>query len=345
MLNSSVRAWIVAIATISTLLAGCTDSSSEEKSNKMTLEQEETYINELLGQEKMSNMSPLKFEEKMKKKIDNISEAGAAEIVDGYIFTIYQNLSKYSSKVQGFNGELLALKEEGIDFSKSEERETIKEELLKTFVKEVYENQLVLTEVGGTFNVFPNLAYVIEQYGSYMTEDMKNYINLSNEEMNQSFFNTETGEIDLAIVSNRIARLGDMVEKYPDSPYQMSFTNSISYYYEVYFGTNNELLEDSDNILKESVWGQYKKDAETHKDSILGRDLAVVLPVLEEHKGQMNPDVLEAIGNIVNSKAPKVQEESAKTEAVGEESVKATEEEVLEKVGKVKEKIEETNSK
>lgn len=343
MFKNKTKNLLVGVATVSMLLVGCADSTSDSKTKKMTAEQEETFINELLGQENMNSMNPSLFEEEMEKELGKMSDAGAAEVVDGYIFTIYKNLSTYSSKVQGFNVELLALKEAGTNFNKKADRDAIKNELLRTFVQEVYNNQLKLSETGGVYNVYPDLAHVIKEYGSYMTEDMKTYITLSNEEMNQSFFNAETGEIDLSIVSDRIVRLGEMISKYPDSPYQLSFANSISYYYEVYFGTNNELLEDSDNLLKASVWEQYKKDAETFKDTALGADLAVLLPVIEKNKGQMNPDVLEVVGNIVQSKSPQ-QPETSSEETVTEE-VELTEEEVLKNVEKAKETIKESSSK
>src|SRR5690606_15266598 len=101
------------------------------------------------------------------------------------------------------------------------------------------------------------------------------------------------------------------------SYYVDGMNNSKNYYYQVYFGTNNEFLIDENKVILAEVLEHYQKVVKENPDTQLAKDVQAFLDKLKETENKVTDDVYVFLLDLTKADVPTVTEEG---EVVTEET-------------------------
>ncbi|MFF2532174.1 hypothetical protein ACFVS2_25025 [Brevibacillus sp. NPDC058079] len=240
------------------------------------------------------------LEKKMEGNLERLSKEEASNAVDGMLYAMYQKLPTLNKKADGMQDVISEQVEKKIDINKIEDVKKIEDPTLKAFVNEVLEDHFFFIRDNGRFAVQPNMSYMLEKYEPFMTDSLKAIVSFSKEEYENPFFNDKDQRFDLDKVASRILLLEDYLKKYATTYYNESFVKSKEYYYQIYFGLNNELLVDSKKVLLKETIDHYKKIVEEHPDSQLAKDLTAYLERLKDTNNTMTDDIQVFLTDLSN---------------------------------------------
>lgn len=293
---------IASALTASLLLGAC----SGEKD--YTKEEEKEVLSELITED-VANADTEEFKQRMDTEIPRMSVDGASDLIDAWLYTLYSEVDALNTKLTGFQDDLAKLKEDGIDVADSKVRaeqiKKIDDETLATLLREIDKYPVVLKGDSEEYYLTPDFPAIKKEYGKYMRDDMKAYIDLSVEETKTDFYNEEEKTFDLNIIAERILTLESMIEKYPDSVYHSSFQQTQVYYYQLYFGSNNAMLMNADgDAFLEEVVNTYKLHVDTYKDTLFAKDLAKVVAILDRSNGKITTELTDTLNEIITDRSP-----------------------------------------
>jgi hypothetical protein len=286
---------------ISFSLVGC-------GSQPFTKDQEKVFMEEYMTLATTPS-EPDVLEKKMKGNLDRLSKEEASNAIDGMLYAMYQKLPALGKKADGMQESITKEKENNIDINNPESTKKINDQTLKAFVGEVLNDHYYFVEENGRYVVQPNMTYMLEKYEKYMTDSLKATVIFSREEFDVPFYNADTTKFDLDKVVNRIVLLEDNLKKYGDSYYKESFLKSKEYYYQIYFGMNNDLLVDSKKVFLPEVMDHYKKTEKEYPDTQLSKDLIRFLAKLKGTKNVLTDDLQVFLTEMTNVETIDVAEE------------------------------------
>lgn len=299
------------VLSTSLLFAGCSNDKP------FTEEQQEAYMNEYMDLV-VKPTEPQELMKKLDESIKRLDQEQASHAIDGLLYAMFQFIPDMNTKLQGLQSSLM--KYDGkVDFNKKEEvAEKVDDGTLKAFLDEVHSRLFVMAKENGQYIIHPNMNLIVEKYESYMTDDLKAMVMFSKSEYDKPMFDEEKQMFDLDLVVERILTLEKNIKKHEGSYYADGMNNSKNYYYQVYFGTNNEFLIDEKSVVLDEVMKSYQKVVKEHPDTQLAKDVQAFLAKLKETKNKVTDDVYVFLLDLTKAEVPTVTDEGkATTEETG----------------------------
>lgn len=334
---------ILALALTSVVaVAGC--SQEEEKVPKFSKEDETAYV-KTFAEKVLKPETPSVILSEVETNVQKVSKQEASNMVDGLLYSLHQKSPEMNGKIQGLQQGIRDLEEKKIDYNDPKQLNKVKDETLKAFLKEAHTMKYVIQNVSGDYLARPDIAYVLEHYGTYMNEDLRAMTKFSLEENENPFFNKEANSFDMDVVVERILKIEKNMEKFPESFYQAGMENSKNYYYQIYFGTNNSFLVDEKKTVLPVILDHYKETAKEHKGSQLGKDAQSVVEKLAQSKNIVTDDVYVFLLDLTGTQAEEVSAEEELTEEKATEKANEALQQAIEENKDSTEKEESTTDK
>ncbi|WPS85524.1 hypothetical protein SMD22_00255 (plasmid) [Brevibacillus halotolerans] len=289
-----------------------------------TKEQEKIFMEEYMAMATIPS-EPDVLEKKMKGNLERLSKEEASNAIDGMLYAMYQKLPSLNKMTEGMKDVIAEQKKKNIDINNPKDINKIDNATLKTFANEVLDKHFVFIKDNGSYLVQPNMEYVLEKYELHMTDALKAMVTFSKEEYESPFYDDKNQKFDLDKVAKRIIILEDNLKKYAKTYYNESFLKSKEYYYQIYFGMNNELLVDSKKVALKETMEHYQKTIKEHPDSHLSKDISIFLEKLESTNNTMTDDIKVFLTELTRVQTIDVNKDnSSNTKEQAENNVKET---------------------
>lgn len=247
--------------------------------------------------EKETNSKELKKE--LDQNVKKLNEKNATKMVDSFLFSIYGTIPEMNDKMLGLQTHLKEADTKEVDYADPSTFSLIKDDTVKGFVKDLETHYLFLYKEDGEYIIKPKIDVIMETYGEYISEDLKALLTFTMKEYDQNFFDKKEKKINLSVVADRIQELETYTEKYKESNYVQAFAQSKYYYYQVFFGLNNDLMKDENNLVKKEVLEDYQKMYEKmnkkEKETKFGKHLKETLNMFEKTNGSLTPEAIEML--------------------------------------------------
>ncbi|MDF2879622.1 MAG: hypothetical protein K0R54_179 [Clostridiaceae bacterium] len=288
-------------------LLGCSSNTQA-----ITQEDEEIFITEYRDLVLIPS-EPAILVEKLDTMVSKISSNNATDAVDGLLYAIHQFLPEMNVKLKALSPGLKEYIEKDFDINNKENLEKITDTTLRGFVTQVLERHMLIEEYNGEYFLNVNYQFVLDKYKDFINEDLKALIEFSIKEDLSQFFDSEKNMFELDIVVERLIKIEENINSYPDSVYIPAMLDSKSYYYEVYFGTNNDFLVDNNNKVLDTVLNHYKATIEKYPDSELAKDIKEYIAILQDTNNSVTDDILNYLIDLTANPNDEVKNESAPT--------------------------------
>lgn len=309
-------------------LTGC--ATTTEQAEPFTDEEVVTYLDEyttLINEE----VEPSVFMEKMSEGIGRLPEDEASNLVDSFLYLLYTYPQEMNETLSGMQKALQEAMEDGVDINSKDALTAIEDETVQTFLKQVQERKMYIHSINNELVIQPDLAFLLDTYGDYMVDELKALTEFNLTEAKTSFFDASANQFDLDIVAERIAHLESLKESFDDEFYLKALESSANYYYQIYFGTNNDFLVDEDDVLLPPVKEHYVTSAEDYAGTTFGDRLNDVLALLEKTDDTVTEDVYVELLDITGANTKTITEEDVTDDAVTEDTDEANTDEADEK--------------
>ncbi|TCK01351.1 UNVERIFIED_ORG: hypothetical protein BDK47_11642 [Anoxybacillus amylolyticus] len=240
------------------------------------------------------------LEKELTQNLDRLSKENQSHAVDAYIFALHQEAERMAKKMSGMTDLLSEYQKQGVIQGTRIQLENVKDETLSAFLRELQKKHLVLFSDELGYRVYPDMDYVYEHYQSYMNEALKDLVRFVKEENKRPVVKGD-GTVDLDTTVNRIVRLESLIQKHKHSPHKGSFVQSLHYYYETYFGLNNEDVIKND-VVSEKAYQHYQRTVRIHKGTQLAKDLQGYLAKLDASHRKVTDAIYEFLFSLVDQK-------------------------------------------
>lgn len=212
------------------------------------------------------------IENKLVEAFASLDETDRTELVDTYLYGIYNVAAQYSlTDVQ--TNEILAscINQDGTtDFSKLEDEE------LKKQIEELEPQHVVLKYLNGSLFWDADYKYFDETFGSYVREDYGKLIHFYSEEKQFSYCDESQETLYPEIVENRLKELYSLLCTYPDSDIYDIINESYLFYKAVFLGAYSQDYIFADGEVKPEILERYRSFADATQDE----DLRLILTEL-----------------------------------------------------------------
>lgn len=278
------------------LLVGCNRALSEE---------EERAFMDSFMKKITESKDVLEVETEMAKHIDRVSKDNQSHLVDGYIFALHQEAKRMEEKMQGMKSTLEECrnKKEIKGHIITDEAKKIKDPTLSAFLNEVEEKHLIVVRNERDYVVYPNMDYVYERYRKFMKEDLKDLVLFVGKEYTSAPVIDEDGVVDLDETAKRIVEIEKLMNKHKNSPHYRSYAQVLHYYYETYFGLNNEDVL-KDNVVQTKAYKHYREVIfhEKYKGTQFRKDVETYVNKLDKTDRYVNDELYEFLFSMVDGK-------------------------------------------
>ena len=212
------------------------------------------------------------IETKLVEAFASLDEADRTELVDTYLYGVYNVAAQYSlTDVQ--TNEILAscINQDGtIDFSKLEDED------LKKQIEELEPQHVVLKYLNGSLFWDADYKYFDDTFGSYVREDYGKLIHFYSEEKQFSYCDESQETLYPEIVENRLKELYSLLCTYPDSDIYDIINESYLFYKAVFLGAYSQDYIFADGEVKPEILERYRSFADATQDE----DLRLILTEL-----------------------------------------------------------------
>ncbi len=284
------------------LLSGC--GKVENKSKVETGPKETVKIEE--SEEKVSNVDSEKilddYYELLKKDTD---PKDLIKFVDENIVklnkedgdTVFFGLEEYLKATLPLLEEDYEVANKSIDFQnafdvdvKKENAKNIKDKNHRKLVEDTFESGFLLYKDEG--DIYPVLDYsFMKRYDDFVTEEMKNYIELKSIESENPFSNGFTIDIKPEQILDRALMAEKHLVKYNEGRTTKKVYEMYASYIEAaIMGTGNPFIyaEVEGSTIREEVLDAYKTFAENNKDSRTSKVFSQYVEVLNKNKNKLD---------------------------------------------------------
>lgn len=265
---------------------------------------------------------PYVLEEKMNGNIERLSKEEASNAVDGLLYAMYQKYTTINQKAEGLQDVMKKYTDQGIDLGKSENLKSIDDDTLKAFLGEVQKAHYFIAKDNEKFVAQPDMGYMLQKYEPYMSDALKAMVLFSKEEYESGFFNEKAQKFDLDKITKRILMLEDDLTKYAGSYYEEPFKNSLTYYYQIYFGVNTDFLMDSKKFVLKEVLDQYEKTISANPNSQLAKDLKSYMEQLKKSNNEVTANVLAFLADLTKVEESATSKSSGTAQSSTDQAIK-----------------------
>lgn len=267
-------------------LSGCSSSKPIEPfSEKESME----FISKIEEDVFERNIDMLTVKKTVDDNISRIDDTELSSIlVNNYIYGLYSESEKYLSYVDLLGNDFDKIKDT-LKVSKFNEESisTIPSrfQIAKGFFKELEERDLMLVEESDMYYIDVDMESLLNQYESYLNNDIKEYMNFKVNERNTEIYDANA---DLYKIPE-LYKMADLATKgllnCKDVAQSENWKMSVMYFYELITSISQDtFLEDNTDVYKidSKCFEELKSEAQLYKDTDFGKFIDKYLEILEK---------------------------------------------------------------
>ena len=274
-------------------LVGCT-SQKLDKYNDSEASEVIEKLNEMVFSENPNRYEIFKYAKENLSKMPDLEMSSI--MVNSLIYTIYQNVDYYGNASIILQDEIKSLESKlDVDTVDSTMVSKIPEEykMIKAYLEEIDSNYLKLIKVNSVYSVDVNLDKIAEDFGEYINNDTKSYLNFRIKESNLEVYNMNSDSYN---IKNMLTLINDIyynIDKVEGVTQIENWVEHLKYYYDLIFSVSQDKFIDEDGILNSEILKEFKAEIKEYKNTEFGKIFEEYLNLLEENKLNVNSDKIE----------------------------------------------------
>lgn len=193
-------------------------------------------------------------ESKLKEAFHKLPASTNTEIIDLYLRATYA-LANQTFIDDEMSNILYGVMDENRSFN----YDKIKDPKIRETCETLKKQHINPTFINGNLLFDIDYSYFINQYGTYLNPDYLDMIKLYSEEKTIDYYDVENGSMNIDVVEDRLLKVYDIIQKYPNSNLQNSMNEYYLFYKKVYLGAYaQDYAFDSNVKLHDSLFQRYQ---------------------------------------------------------------------------------------
>lgn len=286
---------IIAIGLISLSLFGCANNSTvTSPSDKERTEMINTGQTVSLEHSLLSDKSK-QTQEELTKNI-------------GYLLTSMENSGKKITKLLvACKADLEKISHDITDYTSDKFINSCPTNTTKGIFKDAKENHLIIHRDAQGFYVTPDYSYILNTYGSSLSEEFKDIVSFQNEATNDTIFDAKTQTLNFETIAKRVKTCEENLAKYKSNgDTYLKWLDFEYFYYSTILNPSDDIFFDGKTqTYKDSVLKQYEDVIAADPDSQLSKDIKGYLDIVKKNGNKTSKDSDDYL-NKVNEKFLKV---------------------------------------
>ncbi|MES5837628.1 hypothetical protein [Bacillus cereus group sp. MG11] len=288
MLVSKMSKPILVTCLVASMLVGCGTKTTEKLNDK----EQASFVNDV--NKMVSNRgSGQELESTFKNKIMKLDKKHASDVLNAYMFSVQQDSGELKVKMGPLQSDLLkVMKDKKVDVTKHESIDKLDDGLVKGLLAEAEKLHLKVKQDKGseTFYLAVDYQYVLDNYGEYMDDDLKTFLQFNKKQSEHEIFDSKNEEFDLKEIASQIKEIEKNESKWKDGNYKESWANSGRYLYSILLGVDHTFFVE-DGKMKPNIKKEFESIIKENKGTQVAKMLKDYLSIIEKQNGQINEQV------------------------------------------------------
>ncbi|HFJ9376398.1 TPA: hypothetical protein ACGW65_000650 [Bacillus paranthracis] len=288
MLVSKMSKPILVTCLVASMLVGCGTKTTEKLNDK----EQASFVNDV--NKMVSNRgNGQEVESTFKNKIMKLDKKHASDVLNAYMFSVQQDSGELKVKMGPLQSDLLkVMKDKKVDVTKHESIDKLDDGLVKGLLAEAEKLHLKVKQDKGseTFYLAVDYQYVLDNYGKYMDDDLKTFLQFNKKQSEHEIFDSKNEEFDLKEIASQIKEIEKNESKWKDGNYKESWANSGRYLYSILLGVDHTFFVE-DGKMKPNIKKEFESIIKENKGTQVAKMLKDYLSIIEKQNGQINEQV------------------------------------------------------
>lgn len=226
----------------------------------------------------------------------------------GYLLTSIENSAKKINKeLVACKTDLEKISHDITDYTSDKFINSCPTNATKGIFKDAKENHLLIHRDTQGFYVTPDYSYILNTYGSVLSEEFKDIVSFQSEVTNDTLFDAKTQTLNFETIAKRIKTCEENLAKYKsNSDTYLKWLDFEYFYYSTILNPSDDIFFDGKTqTYKDSVIKQYEDIIAAEPDSQLSKDIKGYLDIIKKNGNKTSKDSDDYL-NKVNEKFLKV---------------------------------------
>lgn len=294
---------------LTTTLVGCSSSvSSSIKYNEFKASEIIENLDKMIfeGKEGVDKYDIYKYAKENIAKMPNIEMS--SNIVNSFVYFIYQNIDYYSNLVMALQEEIKSLesvlKIEQIDNSSINK---IPEEykIIKSLLEELDSNYLKLIKQSDFYTIEVDMVKISKEFAEFMNNDTKKYLDFRIKESNLDAYNMNSDSYDVKVILELINDIYINLDNMEGVTQLENWVEHLKYYFDVIFSVSQSTFIDENYTISSDVIKDFEKYITSYEDTKFYNILKGYIKILSENdyntKSEEVTKYLETVYDSLNS--------------------------------------------
>lgn len=268
------------------LFTGCT----QKELSKKEVEDFRTYIS------KQTSTEFVDFYEVQKNLNDFLKKTNdkelASEMINDYIFIIYNEVGDYISYFNLVGEELKHIKEElkidKLDVSMYKDIYK-KSKVIGSMLEEMNDKDIIAIDKGDSYTIEVNMDKLLDKYKSYLTPDLVEFMKFRSEEIKNDVYDANSDKFNIDLLLERASFALEKLNSDKDKNQINNWKAATDYYYQVLLAEfTTQFSEGDGETLSKDYISELKSKLEKYKDKQIYKDLSKYIELLEKNDRKIN---------------------------------------------------------
>lgn len=323
--EQTMKKWWIALGLTATIVvAGCSNTTTEDlvKENVTLTEQEQNEFMDSYFKNVTPDtaMEPSEMAIELNKNVSGLSEENASQAIDALIYVIYQKRDQMDGVAKGLSTTLASYEEKGLDLNDPSIIDSIEDPIAKSFLEQMHERFLLIDKKGEEYTVVSNFDVLLNQYGSFMAEDLKAMVEFSKDEYENPYLDEKSQAFNYKLIAERIVLMEKLKTKHSTSYYASWFEQSKNFYAQLYFGMSGNDITNNDDTIKEDVLKAYTDALSVHEGTEFAQSLAKVLDMYKAEGSKFTDNLYVYLLDVTKTEHESMESAETNESEVGEKA-------------------------
>lgn len=262
----------------------------------------ETEVNEfssyVYSQSTNNELDFYEFQEQIHKYISRIEDKDVtSQIINDYIYVIYNEVSKYTSFFNIIGDDLEIIKEKlNIDKLDVSMHEKISKEskVIGAILEEMEDKDIFLIDKNNLYTIEVDMNKILEKFKQYISSDLIDFMNFRADEISNLVYDANTDNYDVDLLLKRVSIAMDNIKNNSDSSQLTNWQSTADYYYQIILSEyTNQFLDTSDieiKKIKKEYLDELKSKLDNYKSSLIYNPISKYIELLEKNDYNMDSE-------------------------------------------------------
>ena len=294
---------------LTTTLVGCSSSvNSSVKYNKFEASEIIGNLDEMIfeGKEGIGKYDIYKYAKENISKMPDIEMS--SNIVNSFIYFIYQNIDYYYNLVMVLQDEIKSLesvlKIEQIDNSSVNK---IPEEykMIKSLLEELDSNYLKLIKQSNFYTIEVDMVKISEEFAEFMNNDTKKYLDFRIKENTLDVYNMNSDSYNIEVILELINDIYINLDNVEGITQLENWVEHLKYYFDIIFSVSQSTFIDENYTILSDVIKEFEKCIISYENTELYKIIKGYIEALYENdyntESEGVTEYLETVYDSLNS--------------------------------------------